>query len=346
MKMQCSASKGCPAFTLIELLVVIAIIAVLIGLLVPAVQKVREAAARMRCSNHLKQLALAVHTYADTHSYFPPAGGPGNATWCFLLLPFIEQDNLYKTGAGTPGFFNASFRRSVPPLGPFQFATVVNTYFCPSRPRTTLVSLFEPRSNPSDPNFQPAGGLCGDYAGNGGDNDQTMNQPNAAGTIVRPDASGRAQVTFARITDGTSNTLLFGEKNVPVDAWGHFGRGSGSFPTLDPLDSVNKLGDACIYNNDDAQVVIRAGGVSLELVTDHRAHNTIPSQGNKYYRRFGSYHPGVCLFALSDGSVRPIKTTTPGDVLAALATRDGVGGLPVPPTAGRTVPDAVIPSDY
>ncbi len=316
-------------FTLVELLVVIAIIAVLIGLLLPAVQKVREAAARMKCQNNLKQLALACHNYHDPNGCFPPnylgvayGVGEGDWSWIAMLLPFIEQQGLYAEAGLTGAFANGIPATPLNVAGGAVIATPIQMLRCPSDPdlgqviwtdradvAPTPVAITNYKgvcgSNwewntvagaPWNPGWNPAG--CGTTQGGLDDGNGIFwrDSGNGGWNIGAEGNPLITLVTIPMITDGASNTFMIGESLPSMSNW----TGCWAY-------SNNACGTCAILPN-----APQTSGLSGITAGDWHDNYS-----------FHSAHTGGLQFAYADASVHFVANGISMAIYQAMGTRNG-----------------------
>lgn len=287
-------------FTLIELLVVIAIIAILIALLLPAVQQAREAARRTQCKNHLKQIGLALHNYHDTHSVFPSgwiavdAGvpsaheGTSGVGWGAMILPQMEQNNVYQ-------LFNSSLPLTDPANAAF-LRSQVSEYKCPSDPQPNFFKLnMEGTTTPIAE--LPIANYLGVF---GPENlDDCENSPGNLPVMSDGTCKGsgmfyhNSSVKMRDLTDGTSNTMMTGERKTKSD--------------LDWFTSWPGM--------------IAEGEEAFQRVCGSADH--VPNHPATHFDDFSSHHIGGAQFSLGDGSVRFISENIDGGVYRSLATIQG-----------------------
>ncbi|QJW97733.1 DUF1559 domain-containing protein [Frigoriglobus tundricola] len=337
-----SAPKSPRGFTLIELLVVIAIIAILIGLLLPAVQKVREAAARMKCQNNLKQIGLALHNYENVNGYFPPGYTDGNTSttstpdndvgpgwgWAAYVLPYLEQGNVYNQ-------INLN-----QPVGTGVNAQVsqlqLSVFLCPSDPYQQSYSIYDssfssPIATVASSNYvgcngweECFNGASGNpQAGAGADGGSGVYGSGGAGVFYR-----NSHTRIASVTDGMSNTIFVGERssNHAPSTWtgavpgGRCPAWMATQPATAPNTPPSQAptgSNGSAYDNADY-------GEALVLAHCNATH--LPSADFPIFDpdTFYSYHTGKgANFLFGDGSVRFLTSGINPTTYQALAT---VGG--------------------
>jgi prepilin-type N-terminal cleavage/methylation domain-containing protein/prepilin-type processing-associated H-X9-DG protein len=311
------------AFTLIELLVVVAIIAVLIGLLLPAVQKVRETASRTRCQNNLKQIGIGMHHVHDTQGYFPSGGwgfrwvlhdphtyGVGRRQgggWVGSMLPYVEQEAVYNLGVGA-----APAQMRV--VNAQRIAIPIPMYNCPTR-RTggPYPNVGGNDYRECDPSAPPVMARC-DYAANAGDHQAPQNGQgpvtldeglNGPFTWVQAGATGvvyqRSQTRIADVPSGTTNVFLAGEKWMDRAEY-RTGAHGGDNETM-----------YTGYNNDVNRVTFNP---PMRDEPNMPANTTTQPQF-----RFGSAHPGGVNMLMCDGSVRIVEFAVDPAVWKAMGRR-------------------------
>ena len=324
------------AFTLVELLVVIAIIGVLIALLLPAVQAARESARRSQCANNLKQIGLAFHNFQDNNGHLPTGARDGDTriqgpadfccrantrrgwTWCYHILPFIEQSNVYDLASDeddpdppATGAYNS--KESIVGQQP------IITFYCPTR---------------RDPTGYGSGGFYrSDYAGNAGErgDGSAKKDPSTGvrGVVIQTD---RDRTRIERIRDGSSNTIMVGEKALHPEAFGIEGGDNERW---------NNVGwDNCVIRWGAG---IRDDGTNYGLppIPDMEAPHLVNGSWtgvtdkggrtrNQWHPFFGSSHNGGANFCMADASVRFVSFNVDDRVFRAASLANDREAIELP----------------